>query len=326
MKRPILWITIALIVVFGAHHVCAEDTQPQTRAAPDVKVTIACPKNEVVAGENMEFSVTVQNTSDKTLNVAPLQPFAFLTLYVETGGKVVPPNVKATVIFLPDIKLQPGQKATYIVDVCTWFPLGFYAGMFEVSASYLPDRNDRSIVLRSNVVKVEAKARTPEQEKEYQDFVEVLRSAGTEAVDKCKQFLKQHSKSIFEPRVRLEYAARLDLMKNLADIEEVLGEAYERSSPTRPERHFARDIRARSLQENEKIKEAISVLQDVDEPWAKEKVRMLQRRVKPDNSGPPPTDAGHGAEGSEQKSTGSTRSDAKPDQDPNSKIGPVHVD
>ena len=286
MRKQILWVIIVGAAFFAAC-VHAQEVGPKRRAAPQVKLTISCAKNTIVAGENLEFSVMLQNTSDKIVSVAPLQPFAFLTLHVEAMGNVIRPHLKVLLDRLdPDVSLRSGQTVKVKRDLCTWFPLGLYAGTFQVSVAYSPDRNDRNIVLRSNVVELVVKARTPEQEKHYQDFVEILRASGKEAINKCQQFLKQHPKSMFEARVRLAYAARLDLKKDVDEIEKVLGEAYEHSSPTRPQKDVAREIRARSLETNGRIKEAISVLQDVDEHWANEKRRLLQRRVKSADSQP----------------------------------------
>ena len=141
----------------------------------------------------------------------------------------------------------------------------------------------------------------------------MLHASGKEAIDKCKQFLKEHPKSMFEPRVRIHCAGYPDLMKEVNEIEGLLGDAFERSSPTRPERNFARDLRARALEKNGRIKEAISVLQDVDEYWADVKLLTLRQRLEFVEHGPPPTEGEREKEGSEQKGGVSTRSDAKPD-------------
>jgi hypothetical protein len=280
----------------------AEKSGPKTGAAPAIKVTIACPKTTIVAGENLEFSVTIHNTSDKDVSTAPLQPFAFLTLHVESEGKVIPPGVKVLLSHVdPDVALNPGQTLKKDRDLCTWFPDGLYAGTLEVSAEYFPDRNDRNIVLRSNVVKLVVEARTAEQEKEYQDFVEMQRAGDDGAFIKCREFLKRHPKSMFEPRVRLWCAGYPDIIKDIDKIEELLGEAFERSSPTRTERTSARYLRARTLEGNGRFKEALSVLQDVDEPWAATRRRNLQYRVE---HGPPTVKGEPEKEGSEQKGTG----------------------
>jgi len=202
------------------------------------------------------------------------------------------------------------------LDLCKWFPLGIYAGTSEVSVNYFPVRSDRSVVLKSNVVKLEVRARTPEQEKEYQDFLEMRRADSDEAFVKYRVFLKRYPKSMFEPRVRLHYAGKLYIEKEVDQVEEVLGDAFERSSPTQPERTSARYLHARTLKENGRFKEALSVLQDVDEPWAEVERLHLQYMAEhgpPTVNGvpqymvehiPPPAKVEPQKEGSEQKGTG----------------------
>jgi len=294
-------IVVAAAILAG--QVCAEEAGLKAGAAPDVKVTIAFPKTTIVAGENLEFSVTIQNTSDKVVSTAPLQTFAFLELHVLSGGKVLK-GVKVNLSHVdPDVAINPGQTLMKNLDLCKWFPLGIYAGTSEVSVNYFPVRNDRRIVLKSNVVKLEVRARTPEQEKEYQDFLEMRRADGDEAFVKYREFLKRYPKSTFEPRIRIHYAGKLYLEKDVDQVEEVLGDAFERSSPTHPERTSARYLRARSLKENGRFKEALAVLQDVDEPWADVKRLTLRHRLGITEQGPPPTEGEPRKEGSKQEDT-----------------------
>jgi hypothetical protein len=304
MKAQVL-LVIAVTAAILAGQVYAEEAGPKPSAAPAIKVTIACPKTTIVAGENLEFSVTIHNTSDKDVSTASPQPFAFLTLHVESAGKVIPSQRKVQLKgYDPNVTLGTGQTLKKDRDLCTWFPLGFYAGTFEISVAYFPDRSDGSIVLKSNVVKVEVQARTPEQEKEYQDFVEMRRADSNEAFVKYRVFLKRYPKSVFEPRVRLHYAGGLNLKMDVDQVEQVLGEAFERSSPTRTERNFARNLRVRTLEKNGRIKDALSVIQDVDEPWADVKRLTLRHRLGITEQGPPPTEGEPRKEGSKQEGTG----------------------
>jgi len=239
-----------------------------------LRATVASPT--LTAGQNLEILAVLANGSDKEVTVSPLQPHAFVTLRVEDDGKVLPSHVKASLVHWPDVTLRPGQQVQQGLDLCTWFPLGLYEGSFRVRVVCFPDRLDRRRAIESGEIEIRVNGRTAEQEKAYQDFVAILRARREDAIANGYDFLQQHPGSMFQPRVRLHLAA----VMGEGDTETLLGEAFERASPTPAERVAARYYRARALRERGKLEQAISLLESVPEPWAVSEVATMRHLIE----------------------------------------------
>jgi len=246
---------------------------------PQLGVKLSAAKNVVTAGENFALRVTLKNLSDREATVSPLQPFAFLRIIVESEGKLKPQQVKRRVAPEPDVTLRPAQQIQKELDIGTWFPHGLYTGSCKIHISYQPDRNRRGMI-ESNVVEVEVKARTAEQENEYQDFVKILRASGDKANEKCHQFLKQHKGSMFEPRVRLELAGRYGAWKQFEKVHEPLGTEFAQASPTKREQITGLYFRTRAFRDSGKFQEALTLAESINEAWAKREAQMIRVELK----------------------------------------------
>jgi hypothetical protein len=257
------------------------------------KVEVALAKTNLVAGENVEITVTLENPLDKEVEVTPLQPFGFLELNVEENGKRVPNQLKVTLEGLDkDTVIGPKKFVSRRLDLCTWFPLGLYAGEFDVGMIYYPNRNDRSVTVKSGAVRVRVDARTPVQEKEYNQYVEILRSSGGPDLQLVKKFLEEHPGSMYEPRVRLFWAGAVDLKAQGNVVADVLGAVFASAAPTKAEMDAAADLRSRSLMANNRDEEALAVLEGVEGGWASQRREVLRKRLsdrKPAPGGSPGT-------------------------------------
>ncbi|NIA15995.1 MAG: hypothetical protein GWP08_18175 [Nitrospiraceae bacterium] len=277
LKRISCVAALVLMVVGGA--VSADETASKL-AEPQLGVKLSTAKNVVTAGENFDLHVTLKNLSDREVTVSPLQPFARLRIIVESEeGKLLRPQRMVIVLAEPDVTLRPAQQLQRELDICIWFPRGLYAGSFKIHISYQPDRN-RVGMIESNVVEVEVKARTAEQENEYQDFAAILRASGDEAIEKCNQFLKQHKGSMFEPRVRLALAAWCSTLKQFEKVHESLGTEFAQASPTKREQISGLYFRIRVFCKSGKLQEALTLAESIDEVWAKYKAESLRGKLK----------------------------------------------
>ena len=274
---------VAALVLMVAGSAVLADEAASKLAEPQLGVKLSAAKNVVTAGENFDLHVTLKNLSDREATVSPLQPFAFLRIVVESEGKLLPSQVKVLLSPEPDVALRPAQQIQKELDIGTWFPLGLYAGSFKIHFSYQPDQNRagmRAGMIESNVVEVEVKARTAEQENEYQDFVTILRASRDKVIERCEQFLKQHKGSMFEPRVRLALAARYGAWKQFEKVHESLGTEFAQASPTKREQIRGLYFRTRAFRESGKLQEALTLAESVDEYWAKHEARLLRGKLR----------------------------------------------
>jgi hypothetical protein len=247
-----------------------------TRCAEGLSISMALAKSTVLVGENTELIVALRNCSSLSAKVSPLQAFAFLTVFLRKEGVVFPPQVRVQLAFLEDdVELERGESISRTYDLSTWFPLGASAGTYEVVAEYVPDRNDRHFLLRSDPVRLTVRKGTPEHQALHKEFIDLLRHPDTES----QKFLMEHPNSLFESRVRLHWASGLDLRKDVDAIQQILGDAFKQSNPTHPERRYALHIRVQSLKSVGRIQEVVGLLEGAQGDWERLDLDLLRRQL-----------------------------------------------
>ena len=256
LKQYTLGVIYVAVVcnLSGVSGTLAQDKADNT---PRFDVKLVCPKHEIVAGENIEFQVVISNLSQR-IRVAPPQSMLFLDLIVQKGGTNIPPQVKVMHDPLGDIEIEANSTMTIDEELGTWFPLGLYAGEFTLSMSYIPDRNNRQFAIMSNTIKITVKPRSPEQEKQYKAFLDILSSSGKEAIQKSTQFLATYSNSMFEARVRLELGARYLKDREYDSANRVLDEILTLPSATVFEQQEQHYFSARVMKAQGRLAEAIA--------------------------------------------------------------------
>jgi len=285
MKWVSVFVTIAMAE--GVFSVDAQQLKGiEKLTETNVVIALSSPKSEIMAGENMPFAITIKNCESKHVVVSPLQPFLYLNLIVNHKGKRVFPQIKKSLSPDEAINIEQGAVIQKEVDLCTWFPLGLFEGEFEVHITYVPERNNRALVFKSNAIHLKVIARTAEQEKAYQDYIAVLSSSGKEAVEKASVFLAQHRDSMFEGRVRIELANRYLAQKDWGQAIDVLSQSLSQRSLTNAEITKGRYLVARSLRGSGRFSEAVLELEKIQEPWARREAdawRQMHLQEKEEN-------------------------------------------
>jgi len=235
-------------------------------AQDHLNIKLICPKHEIIAGENLGFQVVISNSSQR-ICIAPPQFMLYLNLIVQTGGTNVPYQIKRSHQSFGDIEIAANSTMTIDEDLCTWFPLGLFAGEFTLSMAYIPNKEDRSFTLRSNTIQITVAPRSPEQEMEYEAFVGILSSSRKEAIQKATQFLVTYSNSIFEPRVRLELAGRYLTAGDYDSANKVLEGILFFSSATIREKGSKHYLSARVMKAQGRFAEAIVEAEKCPSLW-----------------------------------------------------------
>ena len=229
--------------------------QEKADNTPRFDVKFVCPKHEIVAGENLGFQVVISNLSQR-IRVAPPQSFMFLRLKAE--GTNVPPQVKVSLSPLADIEIEANSAMTIDEDLCSWFPFGLRAGEVTLSMAYIPDRNNLKFAIMSNTVKITVKPRTPEQEKQYKDFVKIFSASGQEAIQKAIQFLATYPNSMFEARALLELGALYLTIGDNDSVIKVLEKISSLPSATTFEKQRKRYFSAQAIKAQGRLADAIA--------------------------------------------------------------------
>jgi hypothetical protein len=275
-----LW-TPTLLVCLASSGGLGDGSVTRTPATSDtpmggvLKMTMV--KDRLVAGENLDIKVTLENPTDAAVKVSPLQFFGFVMLRVECDGKRLPVPVQVQLSLEPDIEVGPHQCVESWADLASWFPWGLESGRYGIIVEYCPVRNDRQAVVYSNRVEVEVVPRSEQQEEEFQGYAKVLTALSKDRLVLARDFLEKYGNSMYACRVRLVTGAMGGLSVALKD--EMLGESFERSSPTKRELIMARDFRARAYERDGRLEVAVVLLALIDEPWAQRKKADLERTI-----------------------------------------------
>lgn len=246
---------------------------------PQLDIRLICPKHEIVAGENLGFQVVISNSSQR-IRVAPPQSMLFLNLIVQTGGTNIPPQVKRLLQPFGDVEIAANDKIIIDEELCTWFPLGLYAGKFVLSISYIPDRGNRRLAIMSNTIQITVTPRSPEQEEQYKAFVDILSLSGKEAMQKTTQFLATYSNSMFEPRARLELARRCLTAGDYDSANKVLEGMANLSSATIHEIDRKHYFSARVMKAQGRLAEAIAEAEKCPSFWVTNEVQVWKTEFK----------------------------------------------
>ena len=245
-----------------------------------LKVGIVCSKREIIAGENLGLQITISNISNKAVCIAPPQPVLYLNLIVQSGGTNIPPQVKRSLQSFGNIEIAANGKIIIDEELCTWFPLGLYAGEFILSASYIPNKDARRFTIRSDTVHITVVPRSSEQEVEYKDFVGIISSSGNEAIRKGALFLTTHSNSMFEPRVKLELAGRYLTVGDYGSANKMLEGVSILPSATTTEKGRKHYLSARVMKAQGCLSEAIIEAEKCPSLWVANEVQVWKTELK----------------------------------------------
>lgn len=273
------WVSIFTALAIEASTLSADAQQIENigkLTETNYVITLSSSISEIVAGENVSFGVALNNRAPKSIVVSPLQPFLYLNLIVNHNGERVPPQVKISLSPDEDINIGQGEIIPKEIDLCTWFPLGLFEGVFELYVAYVPEKNNRDLEVKSNTIHLRVVARTAEQENAYQDYVAVLSSSGQEAIEKGSVFLDQHENSMFEGRVRIELANRYLAQKDWGHAIDIMSESNQMEL-TNAEMTKGRYLIARALRGSGRFSEAVSELEKIQESWARREANTWRR-------------------------------------------------
>lgn len=276
-KLYTLYVISAVLAIYllGVSWLIAQDQGNR----PHLDIELVCPKNKIVAGENLGFQVVISNAFH-SIRIAPPQPMLYLNLMVQTGATNIHPQVKRLLQPFSDIEIAANDKIIIDEELCTWFPLGLYAGEFTLSMSYIPNRENRHFAIRSNTIQIKVAPRSPEQEVEYNAFVGILSSTGKEAMQKATQFLATYSSSIFEPRVRLELAGRYLTAGDYDSANNVLDGMSILPSATILEKSGKHYLSARVMKAQGRLAEAIAEAEKCPSLWVTNEVQVWKTEFK----------------------------------------------
>jgi hypothetical protein len=253
-----------------------EGASPASPAPVALKVSLS--KERLLAGENVDIHIVLENPTDQPLTVSPLQCFAFVSPRVEGDGRVFGSAVEALLAsYDQDVTLLPHRSVEKWVDLATWYPVGLPAGQFTFAVAYTPERKHRKTRVLSNKVSLEVLPRSEVEEEEWQAYVAALSARSKDMRRLAENYLDKYPKSVYTCRVRILAATVPGTPLTLVD--EMLGESFEGCAPTRRELALAHEFRARAYEENGRLEDAVALLALIDEPWAKEKKAGLERTI-----------------------------------------------